>query len=74
MLTAYATALPPSALPGVQGSVVLVSGDVLLAIAVGALAVLAGAIVQRASAARRRRPILRVIGAPAGGARPLHAA
>ncbi len=74
MLSAYTTALPPSVLPAAQSTVTVVGAHVVFAVALVALAVLAGAIVQRAFAAPRRRPALRLVDTMAGGARSRHAA
>jgi hypothetical protein len=63
MLTAYTTALPPSALPVAQSTVAVVGAHVPLALLLAALAVMAGVIVQRAMSAPRRRPALRLVDA-----------
>jgi hypothetical protein len=74
MLTAYTTALPPSGFPAAGITVAVVGADVLFAVLLTALAVLAGAILQRTVAAPHRRPALRLVDTPSGGAGSLHAA
>jgi hypothetical protein len=74
MLTAYTTALPPSALPAAIGSVTVVSARVLFAVLIAALAVVTGAIVERAFATPRRRPVFRPVDATSTGAGSRHAA
>ena len=74
MLTAYTTALPPSALPATAGSVTVVGVQVLLAVLIAALAVATAVIVERAFATPRRRPALRLVDARSTGAASRHAA
>lgn len=74
MLTAYATALPPSAVPTAASTLAVVGMQIVLAVLFAALAVVAGAVVPRMLATSRKRPALRLVGATAAGAASRHAA
>jgi hypothetical protein len=69
MLTAYTTALPPSALPAAIGSVTLAGGPAAVAVLVAAVALAAGVIVERALARPSRRRALRLVDAASGSRR-----
>ena len=74
MLTAYTTALPPSALPTAESTLAVVGTHVVFAVLLAVVAVLAGAILQRALVDSRKRPALRLVSATASGAASRHAA
>ena len=74
MLTAYTTALPPSALPVTESTVIVVGTQIVFAVLLAVLAVATGAIVQRALTASRKRPALRLVGLTGAGAASRHAA
>jgi len=75
MITAYSTALPPSALPPLGSTLAVIEPQLLLGAVLCTLAVLAGVLAQRALVARtRRRPTLRLVEAPGAGSAPRRAA
>jgi hypothetical protein len=62
MVTAYTTALPPSALPVVESVLVTVGSSLLFAVLLAGLAVSVAVVVQGAlAAAPRQRPPLRMV-------------
>jgi hypothetical protein len=75
MVTAYTTALPPSALPAMESVLVAAGSSLLFALLLATLVVVLGVIVQGALARPpRRRPALRVVDAPTAGGSARHAA
>ena len=67
MVTAYTTALPPSALPAIDGLVV--AGVALLyGVLLAALAVFAGMLLQSALATPARRRAIRIVDSPGADA------
>jgi len=73
MLTAYTTALPPSALPAAESTVAVVGAHVVFGVLLAVVAVLVGAVLQRALVDSRKRPALRLVSTTAGGAASRHA-
>ena len=68
MVTAYTTALPPSALPPIDGVIVSAGLALLFAVLLAALAAFTGVLLQSALATRPRRPALRIVEVPGSAA------
>ena len=68
MATAYATALPSSALPAIDGLIVTAGGALLFAVLLAALAAFAGVLLQSALTKPARRPAVRIVESPLRGA------
>jgi hypothetical protein len=65
MLTAYTMALPPSALPPIDGVIATAGLALLFAVLLAALAAFAGVLLQSALATPARRPAVRIVERPA---------
>jgi hypothetical protein len=65
MLTAYTTALPPAALPPVDGVIATAGLAMLFAVLLAALAAFAAILLQHALVRPARRPAVRIVERPA---------
>ena len=68
MVTAYTMALPPSALPAIEGTVVSAGVALLFAVLLAALAAFAGVLLRSALTTPTRRPAVRIVQSPASAA------
>ena len=68
MVTAYTTALPPSALPAIDGMLVTAGVAVLYAVLLTALAVFAGVLLQSVLTTPTRRQAVRIVESPGADA------
>ena len=68
MMTAYTMALPPSALPPIDGLVVSAGAALLFTVLLAALVAFAAVVLQSALSTPARRPTVRIVESPTAGA------